>query len=118
MKHACVIEGWSKPLRILELHKENNKLRVEKEELSREMDDQVERVKVIFGPKKTIFSGIEKKTGEDLVVENQRLHDQLESTLKEGQDYNCLRTETHVMYNDLLQNNKFLYHNSISKKAH
>ena len=49
--YSTLPQGWNNPLRIIELHKENKKLRAEKEELNKEMDDLAERIEIIIGPK-------------------------------------------------------------------
>ena len=75
--YSTLPEGWNNLLKTIELYKENNKIWVEKEDLNKELNDLVERAKVILGPKETITNGVEKITREDLAVENRKLHDRL-----------------------------------------
>ena len=61
------------------------------------MDDLAKRVEIILRQKETITTAVEKKTKGDLVVENRRLLDQLQSTLKQGQDANFFIIQ-HMFY--------------------
>ena len=68
------------------------------------MNELYEKVELILGPKEQLTTwGIEKKSRGDLVVvENQRMDDQLELALKEGQNANFFKIAAHFMYNELL----------------
>ena len=71
-------KGWSNPLRILELYKDNTKLITDREVLEHEMSLVCEKEEIIFGQKEQLTAGlVEKKSRGDLIVENQRMHDKL-----------------------------------------
>ena len=55
-------EGLNNPLKMIELNKENNNIRTEKEEINKAMNNMAEKAEVILGPKGTTTSGVEKKT--------------------------------------------------------
>ena len=56
---------------MLKLYKENNKLRVKKDELHKEMNDLLPKAELILGPKDQLTTwGVENKTRGYLVVKN------------------------------------------------